>query len=294
MTFHPHMTSRVEGVTLLDNLRYKRWNSAITDLWHVSCARHTSGSYVSHAPRLVAILAKSGAGEFQVSHSADHDQSQDSNPNGNLFYVPAGMPLSSHTSDACELTHLDIHLDVRRIVEHCAYDIDRQALETPRICFTDPRLMTLARLIADECRNPDNTNALYGESLITAMIAALLGPQPETTPSRGQLAPYQLRKSVDYITQNCARTIRLDELAQLTGLSQTYFCSAFRASTGMPPHKWQMKARIDTVKAQLANSDMPLASVAIHAGFADQAHLTRVFRQIVGTTPGAWRRERAA
>lgn len=137
---------------------------------------------------------------------------------------------------------------------------------------------------------------IYGEGLVTALTAALLTPSQTEEPQRkrGKLAPYQLRKTVDYIEQNCGRTIRLDELAQLTGLSQSYFCSAFRESTGMPPQQWQMKARVERAKNLLKKGDTPLASVAVGLGFADQAHLTRVFRKIVGTTPGAWRKEQLA
>ncbi|MNL82542.1 Transcriptional activator NphR [compost metagenome] len=58
----------------------------------------------------------------------------------------------------------------------------------------------------------------------------------------------------------------------------------------MPPHQWQMKARIDRVKQQLAETDLPLTSVAAETGFADAAHFSRVFRQQVGVSPSAWRR----
>jgi len=62
----------------------------------------------------------------------------------------------------------------------------------------------------------------------------------------------------------------------------------------MPPQQWQMKARVERAKNLLKKGDTPLASVAVGLGFADQAHLTRVFRKIVGTTPGAWRKEQLA
>lgn len=55
-----------------------------------------------------------------------------------------------------------------------------------------------------------------------------------------------------------------------------------------------MKARVERAKNLLKKGDTPLASVAVGLGFADQAHLTRVFRKIVGTTPGAWRKEQLA
>ena len=77
------------------------------------------------------------------------------------------------------------------------------------------------------------------------------------------------------------------------GLSQSYFSAAFKASTGVAPHQWQMKARIERVKARLLQPGASLAHVADATGFADQAHMTRVFKQFVGITPAAWVRAQA-
>ena len=62
----------------------------------------------------------------------------------------------------------------------------------------------------------------------------------------------------------------------------------------MPPQQWQMKARVERAMDLLSQSSASLANVAASVGFADQAHLTRVFRRVVGTTPGAWRKETIA
>jgi AraC-like DNA-binding protein len=92
------------------------------------------------------------------------------------------------------------------------------------------------------------------------------------------------------MTENCIRNIRIEELADLTGLSQSYFSHAFKASTGLPPHQWQMKARIDRVKALLRNRSLSLTEIAAETGFSDPAHFTRSFRRQTGASPSAWRR----
>lgn len=295
MAFHPHMTSRIEGISLLDELRFRRWNAAISDLWHVECGPQAGGTYTSQAPRLVAILDCVGDGRIEVS-SSDTKPHPERRSQGCLSYIPAGMEVSSKVLGECRLRHLDIHLDVEALENTMGQTLDRSVLETPRIGFCDPRINTLVRLLADDLESDHPSPQIYGEGLISALTAALLQPREIIEPQRkrGKLAPYHLRKSVDYIEQNCGRTIRLDELAQLTGLSQSYFCSAFRESTGMPPQQWQMKARVERAKNLLKDRETPLASVALRVGFADQAHLTRVFRKIVGTTPGAWRKEQIA
>ncbi|WP_254424324.1 helix-turn-helix transcriptional regulator [Thalassospira marina] len=291
--FHPQMTTRIEGFSLLDDLRFRRWNSAITDLWQVECQRSAHGTYMSQAPRLVAILDCVGDGCMEV-RSTSKTPSPQRQMQGCLSYIPAGMEVSSYVRDNCRLRHLDIHFDIDALENSLESAFNRTALETPQIGFCHPRINALVHLLADDLENGMTSPQIYGEGLLTALTAALLQSSSFGEPQRkrGKLSPHHLRKSVDYIEENCARTIRLDELAQLTGLSQSYFCSAFRESTGMPPQQWQMKARINRAKDMLQNSNTQLAAIAAHVGFADQAHLTRVFRKIAGTTPGAWRKAR--
>ncbi|WP_246678140.1 helix-turn-helix transcriptional regulator [Mesorhizobium sp. B1-1-7] len=57
---------------------------------------------------------------------------------------------------------------------------------------------------------------------------------------------------------------------------------------GVPPRRWQMQARIDRAKAMMAHEAASLGDIAEATGFFDQAHLTRVFKAVVGVTPGAW------
>jgi len=123
----------------------------------------------------------------------------------------------------------------------------------------------------------------------TQLVAALRAPKV-----RGNWGEMQLRRAVDYIEENCTRAIRLEELAELTGLSQSHFSHAFKASTGVPPHQWQTQARLERAKQLLLNSEMPLTTVAVETGFADQAHFTRVFRKNVGSAPASWKRSRLA
>jgi AraC-like DNA-binding protein len=93
-----------------------------------------------------------------------------------------------------------------------------------------------------------------------------------------------------FIEENCLRGIRLQELAQVTGLSQSHFSHSFKAATGMAPHEWQMKARLNRAKQLLLNSNEPLTAVAAEAGFADHAHFTRVFRKHMGIAPSQWKK----
>ena len=58
----------------------------------------------------------------------------------------------------------------------------------------------------------------------------------------------------------------------------------------MPPHQWQLKSRIAKAQELLRYGDLPLAQIALAAGFAEQSHFSRIFKSIVGVPPGTWQR----
>lgn len=293
MPFHPRMQSRTEGITVLGDLQWRAWNGMIADVWTVACDAQARGEYVSQAPRLVVVLDQVGEGGLHVMSSPGRGEGHRVSRREPLSYVPAGLRVWSRTENLRRLTHLDLHFDMSVLADRVLEGLDVAAMERPRLKFSDDRLLSLARLIAVECRTAGTLQDLYGESLMAALLVGLLQGEAPADRKRGQLPPRQLRRVIDYIEENCSRVVRLQELAELTGLSTTHFCAAFKASTGVPPHKWQMRARIERAKTLLVTSETTLATVAVTAGFSDQAHLTRVFRQVVGVTPAAWLRDQS-
>jgi AraC family transcriptional regulator len=85
--------------------------------------------------------------------------------------------------------------------------------------------------------------------------------------------------------------VRLGELSAIVGLSQSQFGRAFKASTGLSPHQWQLNARITKAQELLLSGALSLSEVALITGFAEQSHFTRVFKSVTGTSPAVWRRE---
>jgi AraC-like DNA-binding protein len=187
---------------------------------------------------------------------------------------------------------LDLHFHIDLPVRQLGGAVDKRKLSTPRLMFDNPRLLALASLLAEECTGA-GSHDLYGESLITAMLVELFGAARMQGEGRGGLTPLRLRTAKDYLETNCFHTGQLAEIADMLGLSQSYFCSAFRASTGLTPHQWLMRTRIDKVKSMLKERNSRLSEVASMAGFSDQAHMTRVFKQYVGVTPAAWVQQQA-
>jgi AraC-like DNA-binding protein len=93
-----------------------------------------------------------------------------------------------------------------------------------------------------------------------------------------------VRHGHDFLMDNLASNVSLQELASLGGLSPYHFLRAFRRQYGLPPHKYQLQQRVNLAKRLLADGQ-PIAQVAAEVGFADQSHFTRKFKAFVGATP---------
>ncbi|WP_122521613.1 AraC family transcriptional regulator [Pannonibacter phragmitetus] len=292
MTFHPNMESHVEGVSPVDGLRWRAWSGMLADVWDVECRAGAHGQYVSPAPRLFVMLETESDAAIDLMVHPQAPQRMTFDRRNPMCFIPAGLPVWSSMGTLGHLRHLDIHLDVPALASRFGSRFDLAALNAASFSFRDERVLALARLIALECCEPGDLDALYADSLAAALLTALgkVSREPEN-PASG-LAPRRLNRVLDHMSRNCSRNLSLAELAAVAGLSTSHFAQAFKASMGMPPHRWQMAQRIERVKALLEEGHVSVTDAALAAGFADQSHLTRAFRRFEGTTPGAWLRQR--
>jgi AraC family transcriptional regulator len=87
------------------------------------------------------------------------------------------------------------------------------------------------------------------------------------------------------------RDVRLKELASVAGLSPSHFGRAFKASTGLTPHRWIVQRKILLAQRLMRESGKSIVIASQMAGFATQSHFTKAFRAITGATPRVWLRE---
>lgn len=289
MTFQPRMRNKIRGFNVLGGYR-REWNGIVADLWDVECGPQSGGFYVGEDPRLFIMLEGRGDGNCNLRVAPHLKVPAQNHTQHAISYIPAGMEIWADVVDLNFVRHLDLHFDCDAMRCRLGDDFDDRPVETPRLMFDNPKIKAIAELIAAECANPEPLHDLYGDGLCLALIIELLKINRVQPRRRSQLAAWQLRRATDYIEANCLRSVRLEELASLAGLSQSHFSHAFKATTGVAPHQWQMNARLERAKQLLLGNDAPLSTVAADAGFADQAHFTRVFRKGVGMTPARWRK----
>lgn len=97
-----------------------------------------------------------------------------------------------------------------------------------------------------------------------------------------------LVRAAEFIRDNYARSLTLDEICAAANLSPSYLIRAFKDEYGLTPHAYLTNRRIEFSRSQLRHG-RPIAEVALAAGFADQAHLQRIFKKLVAATPGQYR-----
>lgn len=159
----------------------------------------------------------------------------------------------------------------------------------------DAVIRHLGASLQEGLRRREETNQLFVDHMMLALTAHVAqtygGLQRVGETSRGGLAPWQVKRACERLEADLGARLSLQQIAAELDLSVSHFSRAFRASTGMPPHKWLLHQRVEAAKQLMTVRDLSLSEIAISAGFANQSHFTRVFSAVAGVSPGAWRRE---
>ena len=107
-------------------------------------------------------------------------------------------------------------------------------------------------------------------------------------PSNG-LSRERLKRVRDYIEDHLDDRLTLTDLAGVACLSPYHFSRSFKQAIGVGPQRYVMRRRLERAKALMRRINQPLAEIAQRVGFADQSHLTSIFRRETGVTPGRYR-----
>lgn len=157
----------------------------------------------------------------------------------------------------------------------------------------DPVRRQLITLLAYETKQGGPSGLLYAEHLAHALaIRLLFRATTETTQSRAPksaLPPHLLRRVRDRM-HNLTSDLDLKTLAEETGYSRSHFLRMFRTATGYAPHQYVLRVRLKHAQELMRLGSMSLIDVAAHCGFSSHAHMSRVFRQLLGVTPSEYRR----
>ena len=155
----------------------------------------------------------------------------------------------------------------------------------------DPIMHHLAMAILPAFAGDARVDGLFLDHVLQAVLAHVTARYGEGRPAdRGALAAWQVTRAKEMMRTRLSGEVSLDELAKACGLSVGHFARAFRRSTGVPPHRWLVRLRLELAAGMLRDNRLPLSRIAADCGFSDQSHFTRAFSRAMGMAPGAWRR----
>jgi AraC family transcriptional regulator len=253
---------------------------------------HEESTEISKTEHIIAIPLRTMGATIFASHKIVH--SGRLSPGSVKIHLPS-QPVRSIFQTAYDVLHLFVR---NELLDECV-EAGLGRSGTGQLAFpagllpADPLIDRLARAFI---RAEDLGGAFghcYAESVALAIIARVLSRcsngAPANASSTSALAKWRLRRAVDFIEANLGESIGLAEMAASAGLSRMHFAAQFRAATGMRPHEYLLRRRIERAQHMLAVSTSPLVDVAFEVGFKSQSHFTTVFARFVGETPKGWR-----
>jgi AraC family transcriptional regulator len=154
----------------------------------------------------------------------------------------------------------------------------------------DPLLGQIVTTLAQEIEGGFADRILV-ESLGTALCIRIAQRFVEhlPLPTSGGLSPERLQRVRDYVEAHLDNDLPLTMLADVACLSPYHFSRSFKQAAGVGPQRYVIQRRLERAKRLLRQTHQPLALIAQEAGFADQGHLTQMFRRETGVTPGRFR-----
>ena len=170
---------------------------------------------------------------------------------------------------------------------------DGRPPEFPGVAVHDPDLAaTLLGLHRTLERSRDRlareAATVDGLSALVARHALARRPPPPLPRNPGSVG-----RARALIQERFAESLSLAELARAAGMSRFHFLRLFRSELGLTPHAYLLQVRVERARQALSRG-RSIAEAALECGFADQSHLTRRFKGVMGLSPGEYARAAAA
>ena len=150
------------------------------------------------------------------------------------------------------------------------------------------QLLETARYELEHDREAAKASLATASTILQYEIERYLGAKPSGS---GRLTGWQVARVRTFIDKNLHRTIRTQDLSAVARRSPAHFSRSFKQTFGEPPHAYVVKRRLERACHLMVTSSAPLSEIALSAGFSDQAHLSKLFRQAFDQSPANWRRE---
>ncbi|KVV51465.1 AraC family transcriptional regulator [Burkholderia territorii] len=186
----------------------------------------------------------------------------------------------------------------QRVLAECYEDLFGRppsgdvVIDDPRL-IRDPALERLSQALAVSHTRDGALGKVFADGVSLAIVSRIIArhfslPQRDARRT-AELPSWRMRRVVEYVDAHLADPIGLADMAKSAGLTRMHFAAQFRHATGLRPHEYLMRRRIERAQQLLLESRHNVLDVALSTGFRSQAHFTTVFKRFVGQTPCCWR-----
>ena len=254
--------------------------------------RHPPHKTVEHCLLQHSLVVTDAKSRFQAERRLNGKLKQYAHGNGRVDIIPAFLDHWTNWDREVEFSVIAIS---PTLLNQTAQELTRRETELiPQCSIDDPVIGQLALALKTEIQTGCLSGRLYGESLGTALAARLAGNYAVSKPlvefKASGLSRSQLKQVIDYMRANLSQDLSILDLATLTGMSKSHFSRSFKQSVGIAPYQYLVQQRVERAKRLLKQRSLPISDIALDCGFANQTHLTKVFRQMTGTTPKAYQK----
>ncbi|PZR47619.1 helix-turn-helix domain-containing protein [Paraburkholderia fungorum] len=165
-------------------------------------------------------------------------------------------------------------------------------IDNPKL-VRDPALERLGQALAVSQSDDAALGKVFTDSVSLAIVSRVIARHFTVAERQAReasaLPSWRLSRAIEYVDAHLSESIGLADIANSTGLTRMHFASQFRRATGMRPHEYLLRRRIEHAQHLLLASKHNVLDVALSCGFRSQAHFTTVFKRLVGETPYCWR-----
>jgi AraC family transcriptional regulator len=216
---------------------------------------------------------------------------------GDFILTPANRATEYFWDREVNVLHLCLEpvLIAKVVIE--TLEVDATGIDVlNRFAASDLQIQQLGHLLLMELESERLGNRLYAESLANALAVHLIREYSTIKKTvrqySGGLSKSKLQRAIAYIQEHLDQGLSLDEIATEVNLSAYHFSHLFKQSTGLAPHQYQIRCRVEWAKELLQEGEMTIADIATQVGFYDQSHLSRHFKRLVGVSPKVIQQDR--
>ena len=207
---------------------------------------------------------------------------------GGIHILPARVPHAGRWFSYAENILVEIAPELLAAVAPRQTEVELRH----SLAIEDPWISQSILALEDDVRCGSPAGPIYGETMGAALAAHLARRYAQVLPEHaicGGLSCQILSRVLQYIGDNVDTSLSLQSLADLAQMDSFLFLRRFKQSTGLAPHQYVLRQRVERAKLLLGDPKLPITEIALRLGFASQSHFATVFRRIAKVSPRAYR-----